>query len=98
MNIQDVFNSSHVVLVEFFANWCPHCQRMMPIVDQVRELVDGRAGIYQFDIDRNQEAADSVGVQSVPTFILLRDGKEIWRFSGEIEGDVLLAKIEEALK
>lgn len=96
MNYKDLINSSPVVLVEFYATWCPHCQRMMPVVEQVKELAGKSAEIYQLDIDKNQETADEAEVQSVPTFILYKNGKEIWRQSGEMEGDFLLSQIEKA--
>lgn len=93
MDYNDVINAAPVVLVEFYASWCPHCQRMMPVVEQVRELVGDSAKIYQFDIDENQELASEEDVQSIPTFILYRNGEETWRQSGEMSGDVLLSKI-----
>lgn len=97
MDYNNIINSSKVVMVEFFATWCPHCQRMMPVVEQIKELLDGRADVYQFDIDKNQEAADSLNVESLPTFIVYREGKEVWRQSGEMDGQVLLSKIESYL-
>lgn len=93
MDYNDVRNAAPVVLVEFYASWCPHCQRMMPVVEQVRELVGDSAKIFQFDIDENQELASEQDVQSIPTFILYRNGEETWRQSGEMPGDVLLSKI-----
>ena len=97
MNYNEVINSSKVVLVEFYASWCPHCQRMMPIVAQIKELLAGQVDVYQFDIDENSELASQEGADSVPTFILYKDGKEVWRESGELEGQVLLSKIESYL-
>lgn len=97
MDYNNIIDSSKVVMVEFFATWCPHCQRMMPVVEQIKELLDGRTDIYQFDIDKNQEAADSLDVESLPTFIVYRHGKEVWRQSGEMDGQVLLSKIESYL-
>ena len=97
MSYDQVIDSSKVVLVEFYASWCPHCQRMMPIVAQVKELLDGQASVYQFDIDENAELASSVGANSVPTFIVYQNGSEVWRESGEIDGKVLLSKIESYL-
>ena len=79
--------------MEFFATWCPHCQRMMPVVEQVKELVGDRVSIVQLDIDQNQDAASEADVQSIPSFILYKDGKEVWRQSGEMEGDYLLSKL-----
>lgn len=97
MNYSDVINSSKVVLVEFYASWCPHCQRMMPIVAQIKELLSGKIDVYQFDIDENSKLASAEGADSVPTFIIYRDGKEMWRESGEMDGQVLLSKIESYL-
>ncbi len=97
MNYTELINSQKTVVVEFFATWCPHCQRMMPVVEQVKELVGNRARIVQLDIDENQEAAQEADVQSVPTFIVYKDGKEVWRQSGEMEGDFLLSQIEKGM-
>ncbi|MCH5226371.1 MAG: thioredoxin family protein [Muribaculaceae bacterium] len=97
MDYKEIINSSEVVMVEFFASWCPHCQRMMPIVEQIKELLQGKVNIYQFDIDEYTELAQSNGADSVPTFIIYKDGEEQWRESGELEGQILLSKIESYL-
>lgn len=94
MTYDEAIRISDVVLVEFYATWCPHCKRMAPIVDQVKELLDGRANVVQLDIDRNQEAADASEVSGVPTFIVYKEGREMWRHSGEIDGNDLLNKVE----
>ena len=98
MNYTEIVRSTPVVMVEFFASWCPHCKRMAPIVDQIRELLGGMADIYSFDIDENRELADEQNVESIPVFIVYRDGQEVWRHVGEIEAPALLAKIESFLK
>lgn len=85
------------ILVEFFATWCGHCQRMAPIVEQVKELLAGKAEVVQLDIDQYQEAANEADVDATPTFILYKDGQEVWRHAGEIEGEVLLAKVQDAM-
>ncbi len=97
MTYENAIKESKVVLVEFYATWCPHCKRMAPIVDQVKELLGGRASVVQLDIDQNQEAADSVNVSGVPTFIVYVNGEEQWRHSGEIDGNDLLSKVESYL-
>lgn len=94
MTYQDATKAARVVLIEFYASWCPHCHRMMPVVEQVKELLDGRATVTQLDIDRNEAVADYAQVQSVPTFIIYVDGEEQWRQSGEMDGEVLLNKVE----
>lgn len=94
MTYENAIRQTPVVLVEFYASWCPHCHRMMPVVEQVKELLDGEAAVVQLDIDSNQEAADSCKVESVPTFIVYKNGVEQWRHSGEIDGNALLAKVQ----
>lgn len=94
MNYSQAISSTPVVLVEFYATWCPHCQRMMPVIEQIKELLAGSVNIYQLDIDKNQELADTEKVNSTPTFIIYRDGKAVWRESGEMDGQVLLDKIQ----
>lgn len=95
MNYSEMINSNPVVLVEFYASWCPHCKRMMPVVEQVKELLAGKVNVYQFDIDENEELSDREAVKTIPTFIIYRDGKEQWRQSGEMDGQVLLSKVEQ---
>lgn len=97
MNYAATIDQKGVVLVEFFATWCGHCQRMAPIVEQIKELMAGKADVVQIDIDKYQDAANEAGVDATPTFILFKDGKEVWRHAGEIDGEVLLGKIQSAL-
>lgn len=86
---EETINSSKLVLVEFFATWCPHCQRMMPVVREAEEDLDGVAAVFQFDIDKNRDLAEGLGVETIPTFIVYKDGEEMWRKSGEIDLDEL---------
>ncbi len=94
MTYSQTINEAPVVLVEFFATWCPHCQKMMPIVAQVKELLGPDVPVVQLDIDQNQAIAQENGVSGVPTFIIYQNGQEVWRHSGEIDGNDLLAKVQ----
>ena len=85
--------SAENVLVEFYATWCPHCKAMQPIVEQIGEMLEGTVKIIQLDVDLNAEASDAEQVTGTPTFILYRNGKEVWRQAGEMQADVLLHKI-----
>lgn len=91
---KQMIGSAPVVMVEFFATWCIHCQHMMPVIAQIRELLGDSAPIYQIDIDKESDLASQEGVQATPTFIIYKDGKEVWRFAGEIDGNVLVQKLE----
>lgn len=94
MTYENAINESPVALVEFYAPWCPHCRRMMPVMEQVKELLDEQVPVIQLNLDENREAADTAEVESVPTFIVYRNGVEEWRHSGEIDGNYLLEKVQ----
>ncbi len=98
MNYTEEINSAPVVLVEFYATWCPHCRNMMPIVDDIKALLADNLKILQFDIDKNEDLANQQDVQSLPTFLLYDDGKEVMRETGEMPGEVLLQKIQAAIQ
>ena len=93
MNYNEIINSNKVVLVEFFASWCPHCQRMMPVVAEVKEKLGDRASVYQFDVDKYQTLTEENDVESYPTFIVYKDGQEVWRSAGEMPGDELYREV-----
>lgn len=93
MTYDTAINEAPVVLVEFYASWCPHCRKMMPVVEQIKELLDGQVPVIQLDIDNNKELSSREQVESIPTFIVYRAGHEQWRHSGEIDGNDLLAKV-----
>ena len=94
-NLEQLSRDNGLVLVEMYASWCPHCQRMMPIVAEVAELTAGRANIYQFDIDKFRDLASQLEVDGIPTFIIYKEGEEQWRSSGEMDGNVLRNKLQE---
>lgn len=94
MEYTELINSTPVVLVEFYATWCPHCRRMMPVIEEIKELLVDKVDVYQFDIDENQEIADFENVSSTPTFIIYKNGKQAWRESGELDGQFLLDKLQ----
>ena len=82
--LQKALEGSLPVLIEFYATWCPHCQRMMPVIAELRDDLDGKAEIFQIEGDDQTEPMDKFGVKSYPTFIVYKDGKEVWRDSGEM--------------
>ena len=97
MNYEQLINSEKVVLVEFFATWCIHCQHMQPVVEQLEKEMTGKCRIQQLDVDKNQELCEKENIQATPTFILYNDGKEVWRQSGEMPLNELSRAIEKYL-
>ena len=82
------------VMAEFYATWCPHCQRMKPVVEEFRKLMERTLEVVEVDIDQEAALADFYSIEVTPTFILLRKGEQLWRQSGELT----LERLERAVK
>jgi len=80
--------------VDFYATWCGPCQGMHPILKGLAKDLGAEAKILKIDIDKNQKLAKKLEVMSVPTFIIYKKGKIVWRRSGAMSKGQLKKKIE----
>ena len=71
-----------VTLVDFNAPWCAPCRAQEPILDEVQKAFEGKATFIKLNIDRNQEIGIQLGIQSIPTLVLFKNGKEVNRLIG----------------
>lgn len=87
------------VLVEFYAQWCPHCQRMNPIIKQMEYKWTDKVNVLKFDIDepKSQRLIEYYQIQSIPTMILFKEGEQLWRQSGEMPEESLNRLLERNL-
>ena len=72
------------VMAEFYATWCPHCQRMQPLINEFKKEMEGIVEVVQVDVDEESDLANFYTIESTPTFILFRKGEQLWRQSGEL--------------
>jgi thioredoxin 1 len=95
---QDIINNKTPVLVDFSAEWCQPCKIMAPILKEVAGDMGEAIRIIKVDIDRNQQAAAHYEIRGVPTFMLFREGKVLWRQSGVIPAAQLKGIIHSFIK
>lgn len=79
------------VLVDFKADWCAPCKMMAPILKQVKQNFKDQIKIIKIDIDKNPAVAQKYTVRSVPTMILFKEGKAVWRQSGVIQANQIIS-------
>ncbi|MBQ6796551.1 MAG: thioredoxin [Clostridia bacterium] len=83
------------LVIKFFATWCGPCKMFAPIYESTAPLAEGKAVFAEADIDRFPELAEKFGVMSVPTVVLVRDGKPIKKQVGMMSANQLLDFIGE---
>jgi len=78
----DVLQAAEPVVVDFYADWCPPCKMMEPVVEQLAAEFSGKVKIGELNTDANQEIAIRYGVMGIPTLGMFRAGKLIDRMVG----------------
>lgn len=91
----ELINGDKPVLVDFFATWCGPCKVMTPMLEKLKQAVGDATTIIKIDVDKNPAAANTYNVQGVPTLILFKHGKILWRQSGVVPPDQLEKVIRE---
>lgn len=79
-----IINDSRLVIVDFHALWCSPCKMQSPILKEVAAELGERVRIIKIDVDDNNQIASRYSVQSVPTIIVFKNGKQVWRQSGVV--------------
>ena len=90
-----LINQNKPVLVDFYATWCGPCKMMTPILDDLKSKIGDKAHILKVDVDKNQKIANKLGVRSVPTVVLYKNGQIKWRASGVRQANELQRMIEQ---
>jgi thioredoxin 1 len=73
----DVLEAGLPVLVDFWAPWCGPCRAVAPVLDQLDAELAGRLKIVKMNVDENQQIPGALGVRSIPTLVVFKDGKAV---------------------
>ncbi|MBQ1173048.1 MAG: thioredoxin [Lachnospiraceae bacterium] len=73
----EVMKSNIPVLIDFWAPWCGPCRMMGPIIEQLAEEYEGKAKVGKVNVDEEGELSQAFGVMSIPTIVLVKDGKVV---------------------
>lgn len=91
---QEIINSKTPVLVDFFAEWCGPCKMMPPILKEVKAELKDELKILKIDVDKNPKVSQAYAIQGIPTLILFKEGKILWRQSGVVPSKEIISQVK----
>jgi thioredoxin 1 len=94
---EEILKSDLPVFVDFWAEWCGPCRMVGPAVEQLPKIMNGKIKVAKLNVDENREIAMKYGIQSIPSLLLFKEGKEIARTVGAAPKEAYQRFIEQSL-
>lgn len=92
-----VLNASKPVVIDVYASWCPPCQQMAPIFEELEKEHSGKYAFAKLNVDEAREISIQLEVSSVPTFVFFKNGQKQGAVTGSMSKEALQEKIVEML-
>ena len=92
-NFRTLIDSEAPVLIDFYAEWCGPCKSLSPILKEVKSALKDGIKIVKIDVDKNPLLAANYKIKGVPTMMLFKNGTQVWRQSGVVQMNDLIAII-----
>jgi len=93
-NWSTLLASEQPVLVDFWAEWCPPCHRLAPVFEKLAARYGDEIRFAKVNIDEFPQLANQLGIRSIPTLVLFREGKEVERLVGVRSYEVLAGLLD----
>ena len=90
-----ISNSEVPVLVDFFADWCGPCQMLVPVLEQLSSELNGSVDIVKVDIDESEDVASELGITSIPTMVIYKNGEAVDRMTGFQSKDAIASRLSD---
>lgn len=91
------FLGSRPAVVDFYAEWCGPCKRLLPVLEKISEEFDGRVDIYKVNVDEEPELAEAFGIQTIPTLLFIPKNGMPRRVVGGMPENILRETIGQLL-
>jgi len=78
-----------IKFIDFYADWCGPCKVMAPVFDEIEGEYEGKIEFQKVDVESGSDMASQFGVMSIPTFVILKDDKEVDRKVGAMPKEIL---------
>lgn len=93
----EIIKSNIPVLIDFWAAWCGPCKVIAPIVEDLAKEYDGKVKVGKVDVDDNQQTAIKYGIRSIPTLLIMKNGKVNDTIVGAVPKAQIVQKLKAAL-
>ena len=98
-NFAEYLAQNKPMMIDFSATWCGPCRRMAPIIEELAKKYDGQIIVGKVDVDDNPEITTQFGIQSIPTIIFFKEGKQLTdkSLTGSVPANVVETQIQSIL-
>lgn len=94
---QEVLQSPIPVLVDFWAEWCGPCRMLTPIIEELGKELNNKIKIVKMNIDQNPNTPSTLGIRSIPTMIIFKDGQQVATKTGALPKNLIESWINSSI-